>query len=645
MALSESQKQEAKDLFAKGYSTSEVFRHFGAQSIGQDSSVDIKESAIAGADQKPALKPLSKKITGILGLDNATQTFGDVISRSRLGNMMQTPEQAQAAQINADVTGQPVMSQQEVNQAQIEAPTKGQIAGATLQSAATAVSPAIAPIGLAAGMAAGAGLGYAYDVGSDLMEQKSTSEVLTPGFATGAGAAVPPLLKGAGAFLRNRSGDAVEGGVERLGTDFDMPNQSVMTDGQSLPPGATQESASTMGDAAQESVSNTASGIAQRAREFAQRFPRAARRIGENIDEGRAIAARRETGTPQVVNALDEGIKLDTIDFVQNFDQPTRNAAIEMFDLAEGGRGAALPQTVPGRIAGDQLDLIDTQRQSIGQQIGEFSDSLSNQPQDILPAVRNLRIVLDQNGIKPFADGRLVFDNMAITPKQQGILQELYNLSTRTTEMSPKQIHQMDQLFSKLQREARFEGVDDVFIKVPTPDGQIETNIYKVFRDVFSQKLDEVAEQAGRGDIKALNREYRTLRNLQDNVEDTIVKQSRRDGVTVDPSESAAVSLRRLFSNAQSKAEYQEIYDQLDAVSRSLGYEGARADTLMDFYLTDMKPLYPDSVPQASFEGGIRGAVSGIVDRIADLGSPNVTDQQKALRALLEASEDTSTSF
>jgi hypothetical protein len=129
---------------------------------------------------------------------------------------------------------------------------------------------------------------------------------------------------------------------------------------------------------------------------------------------------------------------------------------------------------------------------------------------------------------------------------------------------------------------------------------------------------------------------------VQDNVENTIVRQSRLEGINVDPGESASVSLRRLFSNASSRAEYQEVYDQLDAMSRSLGYEGARADTLMDFYLNDMKPLFPDTVAPASFEGGIRGAVSAVLDRVTQLGAPNKKDQAEALRLLLQETTEAS---
>ena len=534
-------------------------------------------------------KPLANRFTDAVGLGAATDVFGKLLARQGVGP--QTKEAGQEF---------------------IEAPTGKQVAGAVAQTATIPAGFALTGgTSLAGQMAAGAALGYAYDVGSDLAAGEESAKAFMPGIETAVGAAVPPVLRGAGAALRG-AGSAI--------SDAATAGRGMVESGL-------------------DSVST--SGIGQRASEFASRFPRAVRRAGEFIDEGAEIAKRKRTGTPAVVSALDEGIDLQTIDFVQQFDTPTRNAASDMLDLAEAGRGADLPQSIPGKLAGNQLEIVEQQRKNIGQQIGEFSDSLSTQKVSVEPTLNNLNGVLSQNGIIA-RNGELVFDNVSLTPKQQGLVQEMYNLATRNAELSPRQIHQMDQLFSKLQREARFEGIDDVFVNVPTTEGTTQTNIYKVFRDTFGQKLDEIAEQAGRSDIRDLNREYRTLRNLQDNVESTIVRQSRLEGINVDPSESASIALRRLFSNATSRGEYQEVYNQLDAVSRSLGYDGARADTLMDFYLTDVKPLYPETVPKTSFEGGIRGAVSGIVDRIADLGSPNVKDQQKALRELLKATEEVS---
>ena len=555
---------------------------------GERQLMKVQEASQNQAPPAKGGRPLSNRFTEAVGLGGATDVFGRLMARQGIGT--DTPK--------------------EVTQEFIEAPTGKEIAGAVAQTATIPLGAAITGGGSLAGqVAAGAGLGYIYDVGADFASGVQGAEAFKPGAETLAGAAIPVALRGAGAALRG-AGPLIAN--KTLGL--------------------------------REGVSNTLSalpntGIGQRASEFAQRFPRAMRRVGEYVDEGAEIAQRKQTGSPAVVNALDEGIPLETVDFVQELDTPTRKAAQEMLDLADGGRGSALPQTVPGRIAGEQFDIIETQRRNIGEQIGEFSDSLPTQKIDVTPSIQQLNDTLAQNGIIA-RNGELIFDDPGLTRQQRGLLQEMYNEAVMRTEMSPRQIHKIDQLFSKLQREARFSGVEDVRISVQTPEGTTEVPVQKVFRDVFGQKLDEIAEQAGRGDIRELNRDYRSLRNLQDNVESTIVRQSRLEGIDVDPAESASVALRRLFSNATSRAEYQEVYDQLDAMSRSLGYDGARADTLMDFYLTDVKPIYPDTVPKASFEGGIRGAIGNVIERISEVGSPNVKDQQKALRELLESVED-----
>lgn len=180
MQLTEGQKQEAQDLFQKGYSTSQVFRHFGAQSIGQKSEVDIEESAIAKAETTPAFKPLANKITGFLGLDRATETFGDAIARTRLG---------------AKMTGADV----ETNKEFIEALTGKELAGAVLQTGAVTAGTALGgPASMLGKVALGAGLGYGYDVGGDLQKGSSLTETLTPGLGTIVGAAAPVVAKGLG---------------------------------------------------------------------------------------------------------------------------------------------------------------------------------------------------------------------------------------------------------------------------------------------------------------------------------------------------------------------------------------------------------------------------------------------------------------
>lgn len=186
------QEQEALEMFQKGYSVSDVMRHFGAQKLKKTSSVQLQEEAVGQVQQNPQM---ANKINKLLGLGDATNVFGRIISRSGVSNLLQTDAQKAAARLDAELTGQPVMSQQEINRASIEAPTGRQVAGAALQTAATAASPAIAPIGLAAGMVAGAGVGFGREVGQNLMDEKQGVDILQPGVETAAGLVLPPALK------------------------------------------------------------------------------------------------------------------------------------------------------------------------------------------------------------------------------------------------------------------------------------------------------------------------------------------------------------------------------------------------------------------------------------------------------------------
>ncbi len=126
--------------------------------------------------EEPTKKPFANKITEFLGLGGATKTFGDVLARQGIGT--ETPK--------------------EVTQQFIEKPTAGQVAGALGQVGATVGGLAFGgPATLAGKAALGAGLGYAYDVGQNLIEKKGVAETLTPGASTIIGAGLPVAFKGA----------------------------------------------------------------------------------------------------------------------------------------------------------------------------------------------------------------------------------------------------------------------------------------------------------------------------------------------------------------------------------------------------------------------------------------------------------------
>lgn len=181
MSLDPIRKAKAQELFAQGYTPEEVFEHFGSEMTGGTSTISRTESVKAKAQEIPAFQKLvkgSQAVTNFLGLGDATRTFGDALARTEVG---------------ASLTGTDV----ETNREFIKAPTGAQLAGATLDTVATAFSPLIpASLPLKGAALAGGATGYAMDVGSNLAQGDTGAQALTPGVATVAGAVAPFAMRG-----------------------------------------------------------------------------------------------------------------------------------------------------------------------------------------------------------------------------------------------------------------------------------------------------------------------------------------------------------------------------------------------------------------------------------------------------------------
>lgn len=375
------------------------------------------------------------------------------------------------------------------------------------------------------------------------------------------------------------------------------------------------------------------SGMVQSAKELADRVPRFVSHVSDNLEQAGARAERIKTADPVTREAIKSGLDERFTNTVHTADPESLKKYREVLNIADDPattiKPKERPEIVAGNVASDQYKLIASQKQQIGKQIGAVVDSLSKKGAvDVLPAQRQMRDVLRLNGIEAYASGELKFTGK-FTPAERTKIQELYRLATEGGEtLTPRQVYDMDHLFSKLQREARFENIGDVVVNTKTGD----MSLFRVFRDIYSNQLEQVAPA-----IRPLNREYRNYATLTDDIEKSIVKSGHfKTTANVDDAEFAQTNLRRLFSETNSAADYRAIYEEMDALSRHLGYKGARADDLAAFAY-ELRKLYPETTPRTGFEGGIRGVLGGIVNKVAEVGAPNVEDQRKALRALIES--------
>lgn len=533
-------------------------------------------------------------VTDFLGLGAATDVFGRAIARTRAG---------------AAITGTDV----EANRANIEAPSKRQLAGAALQTGITAASPLIpAKLPLKTAVAAGVGAGYAFDIGQDLAEGKSTEEVLTPGIGAAAGVVGPlggPAAKG--------TTQAVKKGVETV-------NRAVTS-------------------------SPLVKGGLQTAIDYAERVPRFISKKQVQLRDQATKAERLATAPAPVRQALQANVPEPIINTIEQADEATKEGYRQIVQLAEESvsttgtlKTTARPEIVAGEAVASQYKLVDEQKKKVGQAIGEQVRQLSkSRPVPMDKPRAELSEALADVGVafKQSASGEvsLDFGRTGFTKAQRAKITELYELATEGGPvLTPAEIHAKDRLFSQLQREARMESVGDILVPNPAdPEGR-PISLFQAFRDVYSNTLEEAAPE-----IRGLNRQYRNLSTFVDEIEDTLVKTGKFEtNSRVDPSEYAQTNLRRLFSEAQSAADYRAIADELDQASRALGYEGAVPSDLARFAL-EIRKIYPDTTPRTGIEGVMRSSTSigNIIDTVVNAGRPELEDQQKALRALLEASE------
>jgi hypothetical protein len=171
------------------------------------------------------------------------------------------------------------------------------------------------------------------------------------------------------------------------------------------------------------------------------------------------------------------------------------------------------------------------------------------------------------------------------------------------------------------------EGIGDLRVDV---NGE-PMSMFRVFRDVFGNQLENLSPK-----IKDLNRQYRNLSTLTDDIEDSIMKTPNFNITkSADNAEFAKVNLRRIFGESQSSPVYEAIADEMDAIARKLGYTDAKPKDVASF-AQEIRELYPEATPRTGFAGGIRAGIADIAERVLTAGKADVTDQRKALMALLD---------
>lgn len=379
-------------------------------------------------------------------------------------------------------------------------------------------------------------------------------------------------------------------------------------------------------------------GMGQVIKDIMARGPQAVKNGADALAESAARAERIRAAAPAVQDAIKSNLDERIINTITSADKPTVQAYKDVVKIAEDSANKIgskeQPTKVGGELAAKQYDLIEKQRKSVGAQIGDAVKSLDKTTKvDIKPVISQADEVLAQNGIKPIVTEKgisLDFSNSSFTNAERAKISELYNLVHESgSQVTPLSIYNKNKLFSKLKRESNFDGIGNII--VDTGNDQ-KSSLFDVFKNIYTKTLEDVAPS-----IKPLNRHYAELSNLTDDIENSIFKTPNFQVVkSVDPAEFAKVNLRRIFGDSQSSPVFEGVADAMDKAARGLGYTGATPKTVAEF-AQEMRKLYPDTIPKTGFTGGIKLGLGDIASKVLEVGTPQLKDQQAALKNLLDS--------
>ena len=454
-------------------------------------------------------------------------------------------------------------------------------------------------------------------------KDKRTVEALLGGTQLAVDLATAGTTKKVVEFGAKKAEEAIVGGISKTG-------EAISEGAEAMRAGAQKA-----GQAV--SKSKVVRGAKQIGTEIVERLPRAVDRLKDSSKEATERAVKIAQSEPAVATAFKSNLDSRFINTVAEADEPTRRAFKEVVDIAEETpKTLALkrqPSIVSGELASKQADLIYKEKKRVGKQIGDKIKELSKtEVINIDDSIKQMDDILGGQGIKinyTKKGAKLDFTGTNLTPPQRTKVQELYTLATEGgNKLSPNQIHGKDQLFSRLQREASVEKITNIMVE--TADG--DKNIFGVFRDIFSKNLDNISPE-----MRALNKEYSDLIKITEDMEDTILKTPNLNIVKkADAAEFAKVNLRAIFGESNRSPAFDLIADQMDELARKLGYAEASPKEVAEFTQA-LRALYPESIPKTGFTGGIKMGVKDLVNKVLDVGAPNLADQRKALIGLLES--------
>jgi hypothetical protein len=431
-----------------------------------------------------------------------------------------------------------------------EQPTGKEVLGSALQSASLFI-PGGAGASLGSKVLAGVGTGYAFDVAQNLQENTEGAEIFTPGLGSAIGGAVPVVGTG------------------------------IVKGAKAIKPVA---------QATRDIVSPVMSPITQ--------IPK---NIKTNVQTGIATdKAIRQLPTKPLQNAVRSGVDIQDVQTLSKLDKATKESSKKLVktvkDFADGKTNRN-PIELVGQPIVKRLQTLTNQTKQIGAKLDKTAKGLqfkSVQGIDDLftkadDSLRNLDVNLgkQKGGKLDFVGSQLedIGENAKIVDR---VYKRLINSK------DAYELHRLKKY------------IDDNVTFGKTSQGMTGTaeNLLKTWR----KSIDDV-----------LDKQFKTYKQLNDEYAKRIspinsMKQFLKSNTGLDEdllSLKAGGLMRRLTSNAQSKAELKQILRNLDKATKTKGKIATSTEQLVELF-SILEKYYPEIIGKNTFRGQITGAIEDV---------------------------------
>lgn len=330
-------------------------------------------------------------------------------------------------------------------------------------------------------------------------------------------------------------------------------------------------------------------------------------------------------------DAVAKGINIDDAKFVTSIKPQSKPLYKKLFSSVEkfdAGISDKNPVEIIGKPIVDSFQKLKTNANTVGKQLGDVADNMGivSKPELTDGVFNALKQVNGLTGLKLNRKGALDFSNTtlasSLTKSDRKAIQEAFNQATKWG--NAKKAHQFRQELFEVLGGKKKGGVQIT---------DTQDKAYQAIRKGLSDVLETKNPQ-----YKKLSNEYRKLvQPIQD-----INNMFRAKGLDEDILQlKAGTIMRRLTSNAPSKAELQQLLRNVDKVLGRSSKAKVSSEDLQNFY-NILERYYPNITNETSFKGQLTSGIeaTGMTDALIKSvkGFAGETDavRKQALKDLLK---------